>query len=209
MDAGRAMSCEDLTEELVALLDGELPEEKRVRIESHLAECSDCRTELAALRETRTRIDPVLSREAAVTPRFDTLWTAATSDETAGAADGVASDARPPSRSTTGGRTLSRQGGRRGPGRVAGRIGVTLAAAAALALFVYDLVPTGNPRTAPRSATTAPVEVADAVVPLPDMPPELLEHPDMFVDFVIVRRLEKLRQLPNLVDALDGDVGHS
>jgi len=44
------MSCEELSEELSAYIDGELSSAERVRLEEHLAECPRCREGLEALR---------------------------------------------------------------------------------------------------------------------------------------------------------------
>ncbi len=47
------LRCEDLTEELVAYLDGEQPEDERVRIEAHVSTCLACRREIDRLTKVR------------------------------------------------------------------------------------------------------------------------------------------------------------
>lgn len=197
------MRCEDTREELVALLDDELPSEERAQVERHVAQCDSCRTELEGFETSRARIDSLLSREPEASRRFEELWAAATS-----AGDGRAVLGLAPRGSSRASASAGSRAPARGPGRVLGRIGLTVAAAAALALFIRD---PGSRRSSPPPATSVrePVVLAEAVAPSGDFPEELLAHPDMFVDFVIVRRLEKLRQLPELVDALGADVGHT
>jgi anti-sigma factor RsiW len=52
-------TCKDSIELLQAYLDGELPAEEQLRLESHLGDCTPCEEFLATYRET-----PKLCREA-------------------------------------------------------------------------------------------------------------------------------------------------
>lgn len=190
------MSCNEVREEMVAALDGELTGETGASLRAHLDGCEACAAELRALEATRTRMDRVLAAEPPVEPRFEELWAAATA---AGGRPG-----RRPTESRAPGRSTARRAR-----RSAGGVGLALAAAAVLALFLYDRAPTERPGGAPAGVAAPSKRVADAGAPRRELPPELRENPDMFVDFVIVRRLEKLRQLPELVDDLEPRVGHS
>ncbi|MDG2303932.1 MAG: zf-HC2 domain-containing protein [Candidatus Binatia bacterium] len=183
------MSCEELREELVGLLDGELDPAATVQVEAHLEICGGCAAEHRELVRTQALLEGALAAEPPARPRFDELWAAAD-----GPSEGSrrASDARPPSWARGAGD--GRRGARRG-----GLVPIAFAAAAAAALFFYQLIPSAPPVTGPTSAPAPLVAVAETAPPV--LPPELVEHPDMFVDFVIVRRLEKLRQLPALLDS--------
>lgn len=194
------MSCETVREELVALLDGELDDAAAEAVRRHLQSCPSCEEERGALVATREAVDGRLARAVPVESRFDDLWAAAT---------GEASGPR---------RGVERRSGRRSTGSRTGRLraaALTVAAAAAVALFVGSLLPTEAPR-APGDDGARVAAVEPAAEPGrrdgPRVPPELREHPDMFVDFVIVRRLDKLRQLPDLLDdpaSAPADVGRS
>jgi anti-sigma factor RsiW len=50
-------ACDDLREELVALLDDELSTDARARVEAHLAGCAGCRAALAGLRQALEAVD--------------------------------------------------------------------------------------------------------------------------------------------------------
>gem|GEM_PF-3258205 len=50
------MSCEELSEELSAYLDGELSSQERAALEAHLERCPRCREELASLRAVSTLV---------------------------------------------------------------------------------------------------------------------------------------------------------
>lgn len=190
------MSCNEVLEELVAALDGELDEGAEASARAHLEGCPACAVEFRALEATRARVGGMLTAEAPVEPRFDELWSAATDDGDR--------PVRRPTASRGAGRSASRVAR-----RSAGGVGLALAAAAALALFAYDLVAPNGPVTMPADVAATSETVAGGPMPSEALPPELMENPDMFVDFVIVRRLEKLRQLPELVDDLEPRVGHS
>ena len=176
------MSCSDVREEGVALLDGELAPERAQAVREHLEGCAECAREQRELEQLRAKVDPMLRATdglgAPTDAGFAALWAQVEADTPAAARAGT----------RAGG--AYRSGGRRG------RVAMAFAAAAALALFVWQLVP-GGEHTAPGSVAQGDRTAAPGAGPVP---PELLEHPDMFVDFVIVRRLEKLRQLPDLIE---------
>jgi len=58
------MDCEYIKENLPAFIDGELEEDAIVRVESHLAECEGCRSELEDLRRTARMIEDFLEPRA-------------------------------------------------------------------------------------------------------------------------------------------------
>lgn len=181
MDSGRAMSCGEVREELVALLDGELEPGTAEGVQAHLEGCDACSRECAALEATRRKLGQALGKPEGVEPRFEELW----------AEVGSASSEMARRRTAT--RTAVRRGGASASGRRL--VPLALAAGAALAVLAYRLMPT------PDAPPAEPVSVVER----DPVPPELLDHPDMFVDFVIVRRLEKLRQLPELIHAASGE----
>lgn len=186
--------CESMAAELVAYLDGEQPETDRARIDAHVATCLTCRREMDrigkvnALLRSLPRIEPSADFDARMWQRLEA--------ETA-------------SRST-------RRGFR------PAMWGIPLAAAAALALVWYSSLsplssgpPTAPghvgtvanaPKTGTRSAhdvavaqakpeepaAAAPIEQANADLAPEDLPPELIEHPELFLRLPVVRRLDKL-----------------
>lgn len=62
------MNCETITEDLQALLDNELQEERRTEIESHLHACSDCSLMVEDLKE----VSNLLQKEDVPTPKLPT-----------------------------------------------------------------------------------------------------------------------------------------
>lgn len=183
------MSCESVREELVALLDGELDDAAAEAVRRHLQSCTSCEEERGALVATREALDGRLARAVPVQPRFDDLWAAATAESPAP------------------GRAVGRRGGRRSTGSRPGRLraaALAVAAAAAVVVFVGQQR-SGDAPSAPAGDGTrvAAVERPGGSGAGGRVPAELREHPDMFVDFVIVRRLDKLRRLPDLLDDPD------
>jgi anti-sigma factor RsiW len=63
------MTCEDYTEDLNALLDGELSPDRMESVTTHLAACPDCRQHLAQLAALRAALQREIPEEA-VTPEF-------------------------------------------------------------------------------------------------------------------------------------------
>jgi len=61
------MRCDEAQEWITASVDGELSADERVAIESHLAECQDCRTQLA--RETALKRELKLTSATVTTPQ--------------------------------------------------------------------------------------------------------------------------------------------
>jgi anti-sigma factor RsiW len=66
------MTCDQAQQHLNDFIDGLLPAEERSRIESHLADCEGCRTELAELRDL---LDTAAGLATGITPGRD-LWPA-------------------------------------------------------------------------------------------------------------------------------------
>ncbi len=184
-----ASACTAFAEELVAYLDGEQPDAERERLEAHLGTCLTCRRELERFRRVRTLLGSL--RPVEPSADFDQeMWHRL-----------AATPARGHRRS-----------------RALLWVAPPLAAAAVLALVWYSSVArvTNGPRTAvvasaPHAADAtsgesrvatqheapsaeggaAPVAVAGS--DLAEYPPELIEHPELFLRFPVVRRLEKLQ----------------
>jgi anti-sigma factor RsiW len=183
-----ARVCEAIVEDLVAFVDGELPEAERALLEAHVATCVSCRREVervakvGALVSGLPRIEP--------SPEF-----AERMRRRLAAGAGVATVAE------TRGRVL----------RPALWGVPALAAAAAIALVWYwslagparntprppggdGQVAVARPDRAQRPAgehEKALVAAAPSLSP-EDLPPDLIEHPELFLRFPVVRRLNEL-----------------
>jgi anti-sigma factor RsiW len=189
-------TCEAIGPELVAYLDGALADDERRPVASHVATCLVCRREIERL----TTVQRWVSELPAVEPSRDfaaTFW------------DRM--EAEPA--------VAERPGGASRPVRWI----VPLLAAAVLALAVRAMVvpqtstltPTVPAAPAPRAPAVAAApkierpKVATAPAEKPaaaqlanvedlkpeDLPPELLEHPELFLRLPVVRRLETLEHI--------------
>jgi anti-sigma factor RsiW len=200
-----AAPCVEFAEELVAYLDGEQPPAEHARIETHVGTCLSCRRELERLRRVRTLLGalPVIEPSAVFQ---DALWQRL--------------DVTPPTRGRR--RTL-----------VWGA--PALAAAAALALVWYSLLtgvtttehrapgapvavahreaPHGGagetrvaaqPKEAPDKDEKQP-DVAVAGSDLDQYPPELVEHPELFLRYPVVKRLQRLQHFEEVRQHGDGE----
>ena len=194
-------------ETLVAYVDGELLGSERARFDDHVATCLTCRREAERLTKLRAlvsglpRIEPSAEFEAH-------MW-------------------RRMAREMPGGQRRSRRDAWRWAAPV-------LAAAAVVALALYGVLkPSGlhapGMAGAGREVATAPAvrderiarkqevdtgaegsgertEVASADNPAPeDLPPELVEHPELFLRFPVVRRLQKLEHFEEVRQRGDSD----
>jgi anti-sigma factor RsiW len=176
--------CDAFAEELVAYLDGEQPEAERARIEAHIGTCLSCRREIERLR----RLHVLLGELRPIEP-------------SAGFEEALWRHLDPPAPRATRQR------------RAIVWAAPALAAAAVLALVWYSsLAPmrtTGAPvpravAAAPRPATAPAEAVARreaepesaprdlAANDLDQYPPELVEHPELFLRLPVVRHLHKL-----------------
>jgi anti-sigma factor RsiW len=180
-------SCSHIAEELVAYADGEHSDAERARVEAHVGSCLACRRELERVHKLSDLLAGLPSVEPS--PGFEQrFWARLAAAPTV---------ARPRWR--------------------AARIGLpALAAAAALALVSYWTVARVE-RAAPpdtRAVAAAPSvaappaalarseerrhdegtddEVRVARSELETLPPELVEHPELFLRYPVVRRLRKL-----------------
>jgi hypothetical protein len=187
--------CESIAPELVAYLDGALAEDERRPIASHVSSCLVCRRELERL--------TTIQRWVAELPRIEP-----SRDFTATFWERMEAEPLAVEQSERSGR----------PWRWAVPM---LAAAAGLALAVRALVPTGSapapgtrgspppaavakadrPAAAPKVAAAPalkdePAQVANVDELRPeDLPPELVEHPELFLRLPVVRRLETLEHI--------------
>ncbi|MEO6025279.1 MAG: zf-HC2 domain-containing protein [Candidatus Binatia bacterium] len=189
-------TCEAIGPELVAYLDGALADDERRPIASHVSTCLVCRREIERL----TTVQRWVSELPAVEPSRDfaaTFW--------------ERMEEEPP---------VAERSGR--PSRPLRWIVPVLAAAAVLALALRSMVP--GTSTPPPTVPAAPAPRAPAVAAAPkierpkvaaapvekpapaqlanvedlkpeDLPPELLEHPELFLRLPVVRRLETLEHI--------------
>lgn len=67
------MRCEDLHDQLIAYLDGELPEDTAAACEAHLAVCETCAAEIAARQQERDRWRDALRESAPADLRHEIL----------------------------------------------------------------------------------------------------------------------------------------
>jgi anti-sigma factor RsiW len=201
-----ATPCVDFAEELVAYLDGEQPAAEHARIEAHVGTCLTCRRELERLRRVRTLLGALPAIEASAS-FHDGLWQRL--------------DAAPP---------VAR---RRRRSLVWGA--PALAAAAALVLVWYSATtrvttdgraPGGTVAVAHRSAPAenaatgesrvaaqhheAPEkdgkpDIAVAGSDLDQYPPELIEHPELFLRYPVVKRLQRLQHFEEVRQHGDGE----
>jgi len=209
--------CEAMSEELVAYLDGEQPEPERGRIESHLATCLGCRREI----ERVTKVKALVRALPGVEPSAgfeERMWRRLRADI-----------------------PVATRGKRFRPAIwglpvLAAAAVVALAWYSLLSHLGESepAVPVGGPAVAvaPREPTrpqSAPVlqaevergsEEALAAASRPprdlptapeDLPPELLEHPELFLRYPVVRRMKKLENFEEVRRHLEqeqrGDLG--
>ena len=187
--------CETMAEELVAYLDGEQPETERARIEAHVATCLVCRREMDrigkmnALLRTLPRVTPAEDFDARMWDRL--------------------------------GAETAKRSRRRGFRPALWGVPLAAAAALALVWYsslshvtpgVPGIPPAADVASAPKAEThpaheaqavarakpaepaeAAPIEQANAEQLEPeDLPPALVEHPELFLRLPVVRRLDKL-----------------
>jgi anti-sigma factor RsiW len=198
-------ACAVLAEELVAYLDGEQPEPNRGHIEAHVGTCLTCRRELERLRRARILLGALPAIEPSA-DFHDNMWRRL--------------DAPLPHR--------------RSRRRVVLWGAPALAAAAALALVWYSSVArlatdargvhgavasaprppagggstSGDSRVATHQAapgTDTPHDVAVAGSELEEYPPELIEHPELFLRYPVVRRLQKLQHFEEVRQHGEGE----
>lgn len=200
-------SCDQISTELVAFLDGELGADDRQPVAEHVSTCLTCRREIERL----TTVQGWVTSRPAVAPGptfDDDFWRQ------------IAAEPTPIASPRTRGRAL--------------RWAVpTLAAAAVLALALRSLthVPPASdtpavpstrvaaapaappakaaaPQAAAKPAAEPPAQVANVETLRPeDLPPELLEHPELFLRLPVVRRLETLEYLGSVDDRPSNDGG--
>lgn len=192
-------ACEEFAPELVAYLDGEHAEREAARIEAHVGTCLSCRRELEQLRHLRTRIgelhpiEPSAGFDERFWQRLETLpssrrrsrllmWTApALAAAAAVALVWYSSIARVA-----------------GPGAPSSPRAVAKARAVASggdAVARRDAVPE-------RGAARDDVATADDVG---QYPPDLVEHPELYLHLPVVRRLQKLEHFEEVRQHDEGE----
>jgi hypothetical protein len=199
--------CAEIGDELVAFLDGELAEEARRPVASHVGTCLVCRREVERLTLVRRWVSTLPAIEP--TPALaDGLWERIAAESTSAAVP------IRPLRST----------------RSWTWAAPALAAAAVVALAFQSFLraPEPLPPAAPKQLVAAPAPaprklVAPAVAAQPgradtpqvasadalhpedlrpeDLPPELLEHPELFLRLPVVRRLQTLEHIDAVRDS--------
>ncbi len=201
-----ATPCEAIGGELVAYLDGALGADERGTVAAHVSTCLGCRREMDRLAAVQHALDglPAVAPSAQFA---DDFWRKLAAEAPAAAA--VATRKVRPLRWAV----------------------PALAAAAVVALAFRAFVrgPSATPAPgvhAPRVAAapasnaepkkvasrhraeSAASQVADVDTLKPeDLPPELLEHPELYLRLPVVRRLEKLEYFGSAHDQPAGDDG--
>ena len=197
-------TCEQITRELVAFLDGELSDADRRPVAAHLSTCLGCRREVERLGTVQRWVSdrPPVELSADFAAEFWRRMNAA--------------EAAVP--------TLR-------PRRRVWQVAVPALAAAAVLVLVARSIMTA-PSTAPSAPAPAkqvaeapapkapavaanraappaePAQVADADDQLPeDLPPELVEHPELFLRLPVVRRLEKLEHFEEVRERTPAESG--
>ena len=185
-----ARVCEAIAEDLVAFADGELAQAERAPIEAHVAGCLSCRREIERIATVNAlvaglpRIAPSPEFEERVRRRL--------------AAGAAADDAA----------TWTRR--RAWRPALWGVPALAVAAAIALVWYWSLAAPTRNQLRAPAGGgqlavarpdraqqlagegETEPVVAAAPSLSIEDLPPDLIEHPELFLRYPVVRRLNKL-----------------
>jgi hypothetical protein len=202
-------TCEEITSELVAFLDGELADEERRPVAAHVHGCLACRREIERLTKVQglvaelPRIQPSagfadefwrkLEAESAPLPanvhRLRPLrWVVPALAAAAVVALALRSEVQPPSPQVASSGTEV---------HASGKIATAPAA------------PAPPARAAPQpKAEEPPAQVADVESLRPeDLPPELVEHPELFLRLPVVRRLDTLKYLGSAEDAPGADDG--
>ena len=195
-----AAACDAYVEELVAYLDAEQPEAERARIDAHVGTCLTCRRELERLRRVRALIgeelrpiEPSASFEQGFWRRLDAEAPRATPRKArarfatwglpalaAAAVVALASYSLLP-RSTREERAATPGTVAEAPRHAAG----------------HDATRLAHRESAPepvKPAAEEPRQLANADQgDIDQYPPELVEHPELFLRLPVVRRLEKLQ----------------
>lgn len=215
-------NCEAIGEELVAYLDDELDEEARRPVATHVATCLVCRREVERLTVVRRWIRELPAVEPS--PAFaDGLWEkiAAGADPAppapnvrvlrpnrwaapALAAAAVVALAFASLLRTTGAPTKAPASA--APERVAAPAPAARKPDAPV-VVARPAAPKGEPATgeAPQMAVADAVRPED--LPSESLPPELLEHPELFLRLPVVRRLETLEHIDAVQNSHDDDAG--
>jgi hypothetical protein len=202
-------TCEQVTSELVAFLDGELPDAERRPVAAHLSTCLGCRREVERLGTVQRWVAGLPPREPS-TGFATEFWRRINAEQA----------------------TVPTSRRRR---RVWPLAVPAMAAAAMLALATRFIAtapdttrsaPAAPPQVAGGPASqipapavaanraarepAAPAQVANADDQLPDdLPPELIEHPELFLRLPVVRRLEKLEHFEEVRQRTPDEGGNS
>jgi anti-sigma factor RsiW len=202
------MSCDDVRNELVAWLDGELSGEEGALLQPHVARCQDCARELRALERARGLIEEFSADKVLSGVSFEALW------------QRVHDSARVRSASPESIRRQSASAVRRAI-RWSVPLGMAAAAGAALALFwepaargpipppveVHrDVVKGAQGRQAEAASGAKPRVQVESIAKVETrsrsmarVPRELRDNPGLFVDYSIVRRLDELQHLDSVL----------
>ena len=203
-------TCEQINVELVAYLDGELADAERAPVAAHLATCLVCRREIERLTTIRRWIGSMPRLEPS--PEFSSgFWSRL--DAEAGASSATRSLPRAvrwglPALAAAAGLALAFQFSARtsSPPTTAGSASKAAQVPAAGARHPAPINAGAEPR---RQGSDEASQVAGARSELPeDLPPDLLEHPELFLRLPVVRRLEKLEHFEEVREkAPDDTVG--
>lgn len=207
-------SCDQISTALVAFLDGELGADDRQPVAEHVSTCLTCRREIERLTTVQGWVTSLPA--VAPGPTFDDdFWRQ------------IAAEPTPITSRRTRGRALRwavptlaaaallalalRSLTEAPPASDAPAVPSTRVAAAPPAPPVKAAAPQSAAKAAAEPAKPAadpPAQVANVETLRPeDLPPELLEHPELFLRLPVVRRLETLEYLGSVDDRPSSDGG--
>jgi len=202
--------CDAYVEDLVAYLDGEQPDAERAAIDAHAGTCLACRRELERLRRVRALIgelrpvEPSASFEEGFWRRLDAEAPRATPRKAR-----VFTWSVPALAAAAVVALVSYSLITRSTREERGATPTTVAEAHRPAAN-RDTTRLAHRESAPeaaRPAAEAPRELANADQgTLDQYPPELVEHPELFLRLPVVRRLEKLQHFEEVRRHGEGDL---
>ena len=206
------LTCDQTSSELVAFLDGELGDDERRPVADHVATCLTCRSEVERLSTVQRWVGtlPPITPSATFT---DDFWRRVAAEPTPIASRRHRASALRwsiPALAAAAVLALAVRSQIQGPPPAPTGSGTRVAAAPpapAVKEAPGSVARQTKPEQAAPGAEPAP-QVANVEALRPeDLPPELLEHPELFLRLPVVRRLDKLEYLGSTEDAPSGEGG--
>lgn len=183
------MICEDMQEELVAYCGGELPEEDRTRIATHLSACSACSRDVAQY----TRVNTLLMQVERITPSPDfaaTFWQRLEQEKRVASVQ----ESR-----------LARWWREWRESLTSWQLAPALAGAASIAIFFGYILSDRGPQQTPKGVEKQPIQIVkpDQQRSLvggqpPDVPILVQEKPGLFVNYRVIADLEKFSRFDEI-----------